>query len=65
VVFESPDPRFAGEMTITTTFADAAPGAEVTMTFENMPPGIRPEDNEEGARQSLRKLAALVEALPG
>ncbi len=59
VRFESPDPRFAGEMTITTAFADA--GSEVTMTFENLPSGIRPEDNAEGSRQSLRKLAALVE----
>lgn len=65
VVFESPDPRFAGEMTITTTLDDAGPGTEVSMAFENIPSGIRPEDNEEGSRQSLRKLAALVEALPG
>lgn len=64
VVFESPDPRFAGEMTITTTFVDAGSGTGVTMTFEDLPPGIWPEDNEEGSRQALRKLAALVEARP-
>jgi hypothetical protein len=29
------------------------------MLFENIPPGIRPEDNELGTRQSLKKLAAL------
>jgi uncharacterized protein YndB with AHSA1/START domain len=62
VAFESADPRFAGEMTITTTLADAGSGTEVTMAFENMPSGVRPEDNDEGTRQSLRKLAALVEA---
>ena len=64
VSFESPDPRFAGEMTITTTLADAGSGTEITMAFDNIPAGIRPEDNEEGTRQSLRKLAALVEAPP-
>lgn len=61
VVFDSADPRFSGEMTITTRLADAGSGTEVTMTFENMPAGIRPEDNAEGSRQSLRKLAALLE----
>ncbi len=61
VEFESPDPRFAGEMRMTTSFADAGGGTEVTLVCENIPPGIRPEDNEEGCRQSLRKLARLVE----
>ena len=64
VRFDAQDPGFAGEMTIVTTLADAGSGTAVTMAFENIPPGIRPEDNEEGTRQSLRKLAALVEPLP-
>src|SRR5262245_9487517 len=52
VEFESPDPRFAGEMKITTTFADTAEGTEITLLCENIPAGIRPEDNEAGCRSS-------------
>lgn len=61
VVFDAADPRFAGEMTITTTFTDVGSGTEISMLFEDVPTGVRLEDNEEGTRQSLRKLAALVE----
>lgn len=68
VAFESDDPAFGGTMTITTTLADmpnlpddALDRTEITMAFEGLPAGIRPEDNEEGTRQSLRKLAALLE----
>jgi uncharacterized protein YndB with AHSA1/START domain len=57
--FETDDPGVQGEMTITTSFRDAEGGTEVAMSFENIPPGIRPEDNAEGTRQSLKKLAAL------
>lgn len=58
VEFESQDPRFAGEMTIVTSFADADQGTKITLRCENLPAGIRPEDNEAGTRQSLEKLAA-------
>jgi len=61
VVFESSDPAFAGEMTMTTTFAETAAGTEVTVLSEDIPPGIRPEDNEAGCRESLQNLARLVE----
>ena len=44
-------------MTLTTSLRDANGGTEVTMLFENIP--RRPEDNDEGTRQSLKKLAAL------
>lgn len=59
VNFETADPGARGEMTITTSFRDADRGTEVVMSFENIPPGIRLEDNDEGTRQSLKKLAAL------
>jgi len=59
--FESDKPEFAGEMRITTTLADADEGTRITMLFEDIPPGIRPEDNEVGTTQSLQKLAALLE----
>jgi uncharacterized protein YndB with AHSA1/START domain len=61
VEFESQQPEFAGEMTITATYTDAPGGTQVTMLCENIPKGIRPEDNEMGCRESLQKLAALLE----
>jgi uncharacterized protein YndB with AHSA1/START domain len=61
VEFEAEDPGFAGEMTITSSFADVAEGTRVTMLCEGIPPGIRPEDNELGTRQSLQKLATMLE----
>ena len=59
--FESDDPDFAGEMKITWSLTDADGGTEVTVLMENIPKGIRLEDNELGSKQSLRKLAAYVE----
>jgi len=34
---------------------------KVTIIFTNIPPGIRPEDNEAGTELSLEKLARYVE----
>jgi hypothetical protein len=48
-------------MTITTTFADADGGTDVTILCQDIPSGIRAEDNDLGTKQSLRKLAQLVE----
>ena len=61
VQFESDDPRFPGEMTITTSFADTDEGTEITLLCENIPAGIRPEDNEMGSRSSLENLAVFLE----
>jgi uncharacterized protein YndB with AHSA1/START domain len=61
IAFESRDAGFAGEMKMTTRLTDAADGTEVTILCEGLPPGIRPEDNETGTRQSLQKLAGLLE----
>lgn len=61
IEFDSVDPEFAGEMTMTVTLTDREERTEVTLNFQNIPPGIRPEDNNEGSRQSLKKLAALLE----
>ena len=61
IEFESQEPEFAGEMRMTVTFADVDEGTEVSLRYENVPAGIRPEDNEAGSRQSLQKLAALLE----
>jgi uncharacterized protein YndB with AHSA1/START domain len=62
VAFESRDPGFAGEMKITTRLTDTGEGTRIAILCEGIPPGIRPEDNETGCRQSLQKLAALVES---
>ncbi len=60
-VFESQQPEFAGEMRMTWSLADADGGTEVTVLCEDIPKGIRLEDNEVGSKQSLRKLAGFVE----
>lgn len=60
--FESADPAFAGEMIVTTTLAPAGNGTKITIACENIPSGIRPEDNEAGCRSTLEKLAAFLGA---
>jgi uncharacterized protein YndB with AHSA1/START domain len=57
VSFESRDPSFHGEMTMTWTFEPAPGGTLVTVISENLPPGLRAQDNDEGARLSLAQLA--------
>lgn len=61
VTFDSGDPAFAGEMTLEITLDQVDGGTNVTLLFTNIPPGIRPEDNDAGARESLEKLARYVE----
>jgi uncharacterized protein YndB with AHSA1/START domain len=61
IEFESRDSGYAGKMTMTTRLADAEDGTDVTILCEDLPSGIRPEDNETGTMQSLHKLAALLE----
>jgi uncharacterized protein YndB with AHSA1/START domain len=61
ITFDTTDPAFAGEMTMAVTLAERDGGTEVTLVFEHLPAGIRPEDNEEGTRLSLEKLARFVE----
>lgn len=61
IEFESQDPRFAGEMKIITSLTDTEKGTEVTVLCQDIPPGIRPEDNEMGSTQSLQKLSRLIE----
>jgi len=39
----------------------ARSGTEVTILCENIPPGIRPADNEAGCRSTLEKLAAFLD----
>ena len=62
VEFETADPALRGEMTLTIALADADGGTQISAVHDGLPPGVPPADNEEGWRQSLAKLAALVEA---
>jgi uncharacterized protein YndB with AHSA1/START domain len=61
VSFVTTDPAFFGEMTLIATFEEMSGGAEVTLVFENLPPGLRAEDNEAGSRLSLEQLARRFE----
>lgn len=61
VQFESDDASFSGKMTVSWILAPSGNGTQVTALCENIPSGIRPEDNEEGSRSTLEKLAAFVE----
>ena len=57
VLFDTDDPALKGEMTITVSLEPAPGGTRVTMLSENLPPGLRPADNKEGSKESLKKLA--------
>jgi uncharacterized protein YndB with AHSA1/START domain len=61
ITFDTVDPAFSGEMTMVVTFEDRDGATEVIILFENIPPGIRPDDNDAGARSSLEKLARYIE----
>jgi uncharacterized protein YndB with AHSA1/START domain len=61
VQFESDDPRFAGEMTMTWLFTPGPEGTTVQITAENVPEGISPADHAAGFAATLANLAAFVE----
>lgn len=61
VRFVTADPSLMGEMTMTVTFDEVDGGTEVALAFDNLPPGLRPEDNDAGARLSLEQLARRFE----
>ena len=60
--FETGDPGLHGEMTMTTTLADADGGTDVVIVHEQIPDSVPPADNETGTRMALGNLAELVEA---
>ena len=62
IEFDSADPAFAGVMRLEIVLKElASTRTEVTMAFDDIPAGIRPEDNDAGTRSSLEKLARYVE----
>lgn len=65
ITFDTTDPALAGEMTMTVTLEQRDSGTEVTIQFDHIPPGIRPEDNDAGTQSSLEKLARYVEEKRG
>src|SRR6266436_9104373 len=65
VSFVTTDPAFFGEMTLIATFEEVSGGTEVTLVFENLPRGLRAEDNEAGSRLSLEQLARRFECQDG
>lgn len=62
ITFESDDDSFSGEMIMTVTLDAKDDQTVVTFEFENLPTGVRPEDNDAGTRSSLEKLAHYVES---
>ena len=60
--FETGDPGLRGEMTMTTTLADADGGTDIVIVHEQIPDSVPPADNETGTRMALGNLAKLVEA---
>ena len=61
ITFDTDDPAFSGEMIMEVTLEAEGDGTTVSILFKNIPPGIRPEDNEAGTSSSLEKLARYVE----
>jgi len=48
-------------LALTVRFEEVSGETEVTLVFKNLPPGLRAEDNEAGARLSLAQLARRFE----
>ena len=61
--FDSGSPGFAGEMIMEVRFERQGSATLVTIVFTNLPLGLRPEDNEKGAEESLDKLEKYVESI--
>lgn len=58
--FETDKPEMQGEMKATFTLRDHDGGTELSAVHEDLPIGVRLEDNEYGWRMSLGKLAELT-----
>ena len=60
ISFVTDDPQLKGEIHRVTTFEPVPDGTLVTMTFENLPPGLDPRDNAKGTEISLGQLARYL-----
>ena len=61
VEFETERRDLQGEMTITTTLADADGATDLALVHQDLPAGVPPEQNETGTQMALAKLAELLE----
>jgi uncharacterized protein YndB with AHSA1/START domain len=61
VEFESNDDSVKGEMVMTWAFESVHGGTRVTVTAENVPPGVGKADHDAGLRASLENLARYLE----
>ena len=61
ITFDTVDPAFSGEMMMEVTLEAEEGGTMVSIFFKDIPPSIRPEDNEAGTASSLERLARYVE----
>ncbi len=59
--FDSPDPAFAGRMSMRWILEPREGGTNVTVIAENVPSGIAQADHEVGLQSSLAQLAAYAE----
>jgi len=64
VEFESADAAFAGQMVMTWSFDSLGESTRVTITAENVPPGISEADHNAGLRSSLENLARYLGRTP-
>jgi uncharacterized protein YndB with AHSA1/START domain len=63
IKFKSDNNDFQGEMTMEVYLEEVHENStKVSIIFKNIPPGINPDDNEDGTEQSLEKLAKYLEA---
>jgi uncharacterized protein YndB with AHSA1/START domain len=62
IEFETDKPEMQGEMRATITLRDLPGGdTEIEYLHEGVPDAVKPEDNEDGTRMALAKLAAIAE----
>jgi uncharacterized protein YndB with AHSA1/START domain len=59
--FESADPKFGGEMTMTWALSDVRGGTQVSITCKGVPEGISPEEHAHGLNASLENLSRFVD----
>jgi uncharacterized protein YndB with AHSA1/START domain len=59
--FESDDPAFHGIMKVITILELVNDGTKVTIRCEQVPGGIKEEDNRKGIQSSLKNLATFTE----
>jgi uncharacterized protein YndB with AHSA1/START domain len=64
IAFETDDPEDQGEITMTTELEPVEGGTLVKVSYDRLPAGVDPADNETGTRMALDRLAALVEDGP-